>query len=1003
MKKIFIFSFSLLILHFTFSISFAQSSFTIFTNAPPDSLGIDTSLAQEIDAATTSVDVAIYSLERQVIVDALINARTGGIPVRVVTETDNYDSDKYKPAYQQLEDAGITVITDDAGGAGSATMHDKFFIFDETKVWTGSYNVTNNGTVANSNNAVLIDDSNLAGAYTDEFEEMFTYYYFGTQKSDNTQHTFTIDGYEVESYFAPSDGTKFQIQSEIELADHSVYFLIFSFTSDDLGDDLVAKYGSGVIVQGAFDSSLKNQSGGEYLRLRNAGIPVKIDTYEGALHHKLMIIDPGYPDGVVITGSSNWSYSAFNKNDEDIVIIHHPDIVNQYYGIFEDIYNNHCIDEGGEPEGAIIISEIMSKGEKEDILPEDRTNWAESKEEGGSPGEQGEPDTLPPVIIHTPIDRALFNRPIHIHCEIYDPNDPEMYSAKDPTLYYRKAGEADFQSTAMGAFFDEYNGTIPASEVTTDGVEYYLSARDWSYNLSTSPSFNPQSQPYQIEVVENPDAVIRFTEIMYDPPGDLEDETVLEWVEMYNTSSTRTVYLSGWEFTDIEGTYAFPAGSSISPGEYQVLCKTEDGPSGSFTRYIYGPDSVGEITFSNPLGVVTDQLILKDETSLIVEEVDYSANWGASNVRGPNNHTLEKIDPLGPDDGTNWMYSMVEGGTPGAESSPHFIFHKYQTQAGWKTRPGIWINPTLIDPGLEECTVYYRLNRPCDVTIKVYNPPDGTPPEYCYDETYFLVTLIDDQAKSENMDPILFASHTAVWDGTYSGQTALGNCRIVLWATDTEATTSVCDSNDQMMTTMYHSVGSGYYNAYSHEPVRIYFYQSKPAYVTLDIDKKIAEQQWIHIRRLVDQVAMPRPPDGTNANLYIWDGREDNGIYLHAFVQTKEDMEAEDIFGNVLISRPPLRIFGVMPDPRSYFNPDQEDQIINYTITRDASVNVEIIDETGTVVATPVDWVSQTAGEHQALWDGGGSSGDGIYNFTIEAEGLGQKAQYSAKIALYHF
>lgn len=977
-------------------------SFTVFSNAPPNSNGIDTSLAAEIDNASTSVDAALYSLEREVIVDALCNAQSSGVTVRVVTETDSYESDNYGPAYQQLEAAGITVVQDNAGGAGSGLCHDKFFIFDEAKVWTGSYNSTNNGTVANANNAILIDDPTLAGTYTIEFEEMYVSHLFGTKKSDNTTHYFTVDGYPLESYFSPTDGVKFRIQSEIEGAEHSVYFLIFSFTDDDLGDDLVDKYNAGRIVQGAFDAGQRNMTGSEYDKLRDAGIPVKMDDYDAKLHHKVMIIDPGYSDGVVITGASNWSNSAFNRNDEDILIIRHPDVVNEYYGIFRDIYDNHCKDEGGEPVGAIVINEIMSKGVSEDILPEDRANWAESKEEGGSPGEPGEPDTLPPIIIHSPVDRALMNHPISIQCEIYDPNDPEMYSAKEPYLYYRKTGEFNFQSTYMGAFFDEYNGAIPASEVTTDGVEYYITARDWSYNLATSPAFNPQSYPYPIEVVDNPDAVIRFTELMYDPPGELEDESILEWTEIHNVSSTRTVDFTGWEFTDGEGTYAFPSGSSIAPGEYQVLCKTEDGPSGSFTRYIYGPDSVGEITFSNPLGIVTDQLILKDETGLVVEQVDYSANWGASNVRGPNNHTLEKIDPEGPDDGTNWLYSMVEGGTPGAESSPHFIFHKYETQAGWKTRPGIWIEPTLINPGMEECTVYYRLNRDCDVTIKVYNPPQDTPPELCYDEEYFLVTLVDDESKPENMDPVTFAAHTAVWDGTYSGQTAIGNCRIVLWATDTSAAISVCDSNDTMMSTMYHGFDPDKFNIYSHEPTVLLFYQSKPAFIKVIISKKIGTGEYTPIRTLVDNVAFPYPLDGVD-NGAIWDGRRDDGSFVEAFRTFKAEIEATDIFGNVVISRPPLIIYGVGPNPRSYFNPDEEDQYINYTISRDAVVTVKIMDKTGTLVATPVNAQSQTAGENLATWDGSGNTGEGIYNFTIEAEGLGQKTSFFGRIALYRF
>lgn len=978
-----------------------QSSFTLFTNAPPSPLGIDTALAGAIDNASSSVDAALYSLERPAVVDALFNAHSRGVTVRIVTEKDNYESDLYSEHYQMLEAAGIPIVTDDLGGGGSGLCHFKFFVFDDSRVWTGSYNPTHNGTIANSNHSLLIDDSDLASAYAGEFEEMFTYYYFGTAKSENTTHYFTVDGYGVESYFSPSDGLREKILNELDGAEHSVYFLVFTFTDSPVGDKLISLRDSGIKVMGAIDDEQKIVSGSEYPKLRAAGLQVRLDDYPGRLHHKLAIIDPGYETATVITGSANWSNAAFTRNDEDILILRHPELTELFYGYFEDVYYNHCRDEGAPAPGSIVIGEIMSMGERGDISFADRSNWAESALIDGSPREWGEPDTLPPVIHHTPVERAQLGRDLNVHCEIYDPNDPQMYSAREPYIHYSRLGEFNFQSAYMGAFFDEYAAAIPASEVTTDGVEYYISARDWSHNLATSPAFSPQSHPYQVEVVDNPDAVIRFTEIMYDPGLDIQDESVYEWVEIHNVHPSQTVDLTGWEFTNGRGSYFFPENSSIGPGEYQVLCKTADGPSGAFTRYIYGPVSIGDITLRNPLGIFTDRLILKDPTGLTVEEVAYSANWGASNVRGPNNHTLEKLDPEGPDDGTNWMYSMVQHGTPGAAASPHFIFFSYETSTGWKTHPGIRIEPTLIDPGFQEFTVYYRIDRDCDVTVKVYNPPFETPPELCFHENYYLVTLVDDESKSENMDYTQFAAHTAAWDGTYNGQTAVGLLRVVVEAS-TDGITSVSDANDTMMTTTYYGFEPENFNIFTHEPTVLKFYQSKPALITAVISQQTAPGEYVPVRTLLDNAAMPYPLDGTT-NRAVWDGRADDGLFVEAFQTYPTWVIASDIFGNVVISQPPLLIYGVRPAPRTYFRPSQESQAINYFLTEDAAVTVKIIDRTGAVVATPINGAGQTAGENQAVWDGSGNTGEGVYNFTIEAEGFGQKTSYSGKIALYDF
>jgi phosphatidylserine/phosphatidylglycerophosphate/cardiolipin synthase-like enzyme len=96
--------------------------------------GPDEALSQAIGRARLSVDVAIYDLDLSTISNALINAHRRGVVVRVVTESDNMDSDGNKiPA---LKDAGIPVIGDRHEGL----MHNKFTVIDPMEVWSGSMN-----------------------------------------------------------------------------------------------------------------------------------------------------------------------------------------------------------------------------------------------------------------------------------------------------------------------------------------------------------------------------------------------------------------------------------------------------------------------------------------------------------------------------------------------------------------------------------------------------------------------------------------------------------------------------------------------------------------------------------------------------------------------------------------------------------------------------------------------------------------------------------------------
>lgn len=77
---------------------------------------------------------------------------------------------------------GIPVIDDTFGNnSGNRYMHNKFAVFDfrdststdDDWVWTGSYNLTDEGTESNANNCIEIQHHELVRAYTLEFEEMW--------------------------------------------------------------------------------------------------------------------------------------------------------------------------------------------------------------------------------------------------------------------------------------------------------------------------------------------------------------------------------------------------------------------------------------------------------------------------------------------------------------------------------------------------------------------------------------------------------------------------------------------------------------------------------------------------------------------------------------------------------------------------------------------------------------------------------------------------------------
>lgn len=290
--------------------------------------GPDRDLAQAIEEARMSVDVAVLDLDLWSVRDALIAAHRRGVTVRMVVESE-YLAGK---EIQQIQDSGIPVLGDRREGL----MHDKFVVIDRAEVWTGSMNYTISEAYRNNNNLIRLRSPLLAEDFTTEFEEMFVDDLFGPGSPANTPHpTFSVDATQVEVYFSPDDGVTQRLVDLVSSAEESVYFLAYSFTSDDLTAALLERHRAGVDVAGVMEArQVESNTGTDYELLREAGIDVRLDGNPDNMHHKVLIID----GKKVVTGSFNFSRSAEERNDENSVILHDPQIADLYLAEFERVF-----------------------------------------------------------------------------------------------------------------------------------------------------------------------------------------------------------------------------------------------------------------------------------------------------------------------------------------------------------------------------------------------------------------------------------------------------------------------------------------------------------------------------------------------------------------------------------------------------------------------------------------------------------------------------------------
>jgi phosphatidylserine/phosphatidylglycerophosphate/cardiolipin synthase-like enzyme len=293
--------------------------------------GLDQLIADDLRTAQTQVDIAAFDLDAEPIVQALIELHEAGIPVRVVTDTDNAELE----TIERLRDYEITVVEDDR----SALMHNKFIVIDGRIIYTGSLNFTTNGAYCNNNNLVRIDSPALAANYLAEMSEMYDDGSFGPRSPENTPNEqLTIEGVRVENYFAPEKELAPIIAALVSQADSDVKFMAFSFTQEDIGEAMIERAEAGIPVTGVFETTGSNTEYSYYPDMLDLGLDnlqVRQDGNPRVMHHKVIIID----ESITLLGSFNFSASANDSNDENILIVYDPVFASFFLEEFDAVWN----------------------------------------------------------------------------------------------------------------------------------------------------------------------------------------------------------------------------------------------------------------------------------------------------------------------------------------------------------------------------------------------------------------------------------------------------------------------------------------------------------------------------------------------------------------------------------------------------------------------------------------------------------------------------------------
>jgi len=140
----------------------------------------------------------------------------------------------------------------------------------------------------------------------------------------------------TEVYFSLLDNPQKEIIKNINQAEAFVNIAMYIFTDREITIPLVKARERGVKVRLYLDKDQVEYQYSQSRFLAQKGIKIRISSNNYIMHHKFAIID----NRLLLTGSYNWTFSANNRNDENLMVIDDPEIIEIFQNQFVNLWTN---------------------------------------------------------------------------------------------------------------------------------------------------------------------------------------------------------------------------------------------------------------------------------------------------------------------------------------------------------------------------------------------------------------------------------------------------------------------------------------------------------------------------------------------------------------------------------------------------------------------------------------------------------------------------------------
>ena len=140
----------------------------------------------------------------------------------------------------------------------------------------------------------------------------------------------------TEVYFSLYDNPQKEIIKNINQAEAFINMAMYIFTDREIALPLVKAQERGVKVRLYLDKEQVEYQYSQSRFLVQGGIKTRISSNKYIMHNKFAIID----NRILLTGSYNWTFSANNRNDENLMVIDDPEIIEIFQNQFVNLWTN---------------------------------------------------------------------------------------------------------------------------------------------------------------------------------------------------------------------------------------------------------------------------------------------------------------------------------------------------------------------------------------------------------------------------------------------------------------------------------------------------------------------------------------------------------------------------------------------------------------------------------------------------------------------------------------